>query len=224
MVVVPGDVGMVAGDVRDGALPQVAGEGQHVRLVHQGQAVAAPGGQLEGKAHAALHAHAGVDRALRGHLVRRPLAQEAAFAGVGALGVLAHDDEVGALGDGAGHAAEGAQVDVEVELEAQAQEEPPLEGPGRNAGVAHRRADRPQQNGLEAAQLVQRLVGQHDTVAQVAGGAQVEVGDVELDAGGGDDLQCLVAHLRPDAVAADDGDPMRGPGRAHCPCSSSPVV
>ena len=54
----------------------------------------AAAGQLEGVADAALDAHAGVDRALGGDLVRGALAQEAALAGVGALGVLADDDEV----------------------------------------------------------------------------------------------------------------------------------
>ena len=51
-------------------------------------------GQLEGVADAALDAHAGVDRALGGDLVRRALAQDAALAGVGALGVLADHDHV----------------------------------------------------------------------------------------------------------------------------------
>ena len=51
-------------------------------------------GQLEGVADAALDADAGVDRALGGDLVRRALAQEAALAGVGALGVLADHHEV----------------------------------------------------------------------------------------------------------------------------------
>ena len=97
MVVGGGDVGVLGGDLVERALPQVAGEGEHVGLVHQREVLAlAAAGQVEGVADAALDAHAGVDRALGGDLVRRALAQEAALAGVGALGVLADDDEVDA--------------------------------------------------------------------------------------------------------------------------------
>ena len=81
-----------------------------------------------------------------------------------------------------GHAGEGAQVDVEVELEAEAEQQAALEGPGRDRGVADRRPDGTEEDGVEAPQLVQGLVGQDVAVAQVAGGAEVEVGGVEVDA------------------------------------------
>jgi len=51
----------------------------------------------------------------------------ASLTGVRALGVLAHDHEVGVGGDRAGHPVEGAHVDVQIELETQPQQEPPLE-------------------------------------------------------------------------------------------------
>src|SRR5271155_2576029 len=54
MVVVPRHVGVVGGHLGDGPVPQVPGEGQDVRLVHEREVVAAPAGQLEGEAHAAL--------------------------------------------------------------------------------------------------------------------------------------------------------------------------
>ena len=69
-----------------------------------------PPGQLEGEAGAALDAHAGVDRALGGDLVRGAPAQEPALAGVGALGVLADHDEVGTLGDDPGTPVNGRRL------------------------------------------------------------------------------------------------------------------
>ncbi len=184
--------------------------------MHQGQPVGrSPAGQVEGEAHAALDAVAGVDRALGGDLVWCPLAQETALARVRALGVLADDDEVGTLGDGTRHAREGSEVDVEVELEAEAQQHAAFEGAGRDGGVTHRWPDRAEQDGVEAPELVQRLVGEDGAVAQVPGGAQIEGRGVEVHPGGGDHLEGLGADLRPDAVPADDGDPM--PSRCgHC--------
>ena len=120
---------------------------------------AAPGRELESEAHAALHAHASVDRALRGDLVRRPLAQEAALPGVGPLGVLPHHGEVRPLGDRARDTGEWAQVHVQVELEAEAEQQAALEGARRDSGVADRRPDGPEEDGVEAAQLGQGLVG-----------------------------------------------------------------
>ena len=88
------------------------------------------------------------------------LAQEAALAGVGPLGVLADDREVRALGDRPGHPVEGAQVDVEVELEAELEQQPALEGARRDGRVADGRADGAEEDGVEAAELLQRLVGE----------------------------------------------------------------
>src|SRR5690606_13128118 len=69
VVVAGADVGVVGGHLVEGALPQVAGVGQHVGLVHQGGVLATAGcGQVEGVADAALDAHAGVDRPLGRHL------------------------------------------------------------------------------------------------------------------------------------------------------------
>ena len=111
-VVVRGrDVGVLGGDLVERALPQVAGEGEHVGLVHEREVAPAArllSGQLEREADAALDAHPRVDRALRGDLVRRALAQEPALAGVDALGVLADDDEVDAALSRLGPARTGA--------------------------------------------------------------------------------------------------------------------
>ena len=159
MVVVPGDVRVVSRDLRNRALPEIAGEGQHVGLVDQRQLVAPARGQVEGEPGAALGSHPGVDGALRGHLVGCALAEKSTLTGVRALGVLADDRKVGTLGDGARHALEGAQVDEEVELEAQAQEQTSLQRARRHRRVTDGRADRAQEDRLEPAQLGQRLVG-----------------------------------------------------------------
>ncbi len=70
------------------------------------------------------------------------------------------------------------------------------------------RADGAEQDGVEAPQLLEDGVGQHVAGPQVAGGAEVVVGGVERDPGGGHDLQGLGEDLGADAVAADDGDPV----------------
>ncbi len=105
---------------------------------------------------------------------------------------------------------ERALVDVEVEVEAHLEQQAPLDQPGRHVG----RADRAQQQGVEAPPLLDGLVGEHHAVAEVAGAAEVVVDGVELDAGRGDDLERLGDDLGADAVAADDTDAVgpAGPG------------
>ena len=103
---------------------------------------------------------------------------------------------------------ERAQVDVEVELEAELEQEATLERAGRDGGVADRRADGAEEDGVVAPELLERLVREDGAVPQVAGGPEVEVGGVEVHPGRGHDLERLGADLRPDAVAADDGHPM----------------
>ena len=103
MAVGGGDVGVLGRDLVEGALPEVAGEGEDVGLVDQGEVAAGAGlGLGEGEADAALDAPAGVDRALGGDLVGRALAQDAALAGVDALGVLPDDDGVDGRPPGTG--------------------------------------------------------------------------------------------------------------------------
>ena len=155
-------------------------------------------GQLEGVAHAALDAHAGVHRTLGGDLVGRALAQHPALAGVGALGVLPDHDHV----DVVRRVQERALVDVLVELEAHLEEQAPLDHAGRHAG----RADGAEQQGVEAAPLLEHLVGEDRAVAQVAGAAEVVVDGVERHAGRAHDLERLGDDLGTDPVASDDSD------------------
>ena len=85
--------------------------------------------------------------------------------------------------------------------------------PGGTSGVP----TAPSRMASNAAQLVERRVGEDLAVAQVALAAEVELGRVERDAGRPEDLDRLGGDLRSDAVAADDGDAMRcalGHGRS----------
>jgi len=95
---------------------------------------------------------------------------------------------------------ERALVDVEIELETHLEEETAFDDPRRNVGCPHRT----QKNRIEVTQLVQRRVGENLAVAEVARTTEVEVGRVDVDSGGPDDLQCLDGDLGSDAVAADD--------------------
>ena len=69
-----------------------------------------------------------------------------------------------------------------VELEPQPQQQPALEDAGRQAGVARLAADRPQQDRVVPADLVEHGVGQHLAGGEVALGAQVVAGRLDLDA------------------------------------------
>ena len=73
----------------------------------------------------------------------------------------------------------------------------------------------PEEDGVVAPELLEHLVGEDAAVAQVAGGAQIEVGGLELDAGGRHHLERLRADLGPDAIAADDRNPLLDRACAH---------
>ena len=172
VVVHGGDVGVLERHLVERALPEVAGEREHVGLVHEREVLARTRpGEVERVADAALDAHAGVHRALRGDLVRRALAQEPALARVHAFGVLADDDEVDVGVAGVGRGDERALVHVEVELEAQPQQDPALDDPAALAGGGAHRAE---EHGVELADRLEVLVGEDRAVALVALPAEVE--------------------------------------------------
>ncbi len=131
------------------------------------------------------------------------LAQEAALARVGAFGVLADHDEVEVVLTGAG-AAEHKRplVDVQVEVEPHLQQKPALDDAGRHFGGA----DGAEQERVETAPLVDRLVVENGAVAEVAGTAEVVVDRREVHTGGAHDLQRLRDDFGTDPVAADHSD------------------
>ena len=127
--------------------------------------------EVEGEAHAALHAHARVHRPLRRDLVGRALAQEATLTRVHTLGVLADHGEIDVGMPRVGGCGERPQVHVEVELEPQAEQDSPLDDATTLAG---RGADRAEHDRVELADLLEVGVGQHRTVARVALPTEVE--------------------------------------------------
>ena len=176
--------------------------------------------QLEGEPDRPLGAHARVDRALRGDLVRRALAQHAALADVRTLGVLADDDEIVRLGVAGRRPDERSLVDVQVEIEPHLQQQAALDDTGRNIG----RADGTEQDGVEAAQLVERRIRQDLAVTQVSGAAEVVVGGVEIDPGSAHDLQRFGGHLWADAVAADHCNSISHGPRCYVAIAFSPMA
>ena len=131
--------------------------------------------------------------------MRRALAQHSTLPGVRALRVLADDDELVVRPD------ERALVDVQVEGEAQLEQKAPLDDTGRHLWSP----DGAEEDGIEAAQLLERRFGQNLAVAEVALAAEVELDGVELDARRVEDAQCLGDDLGPDPVTADHGDAVR---------------
>ncbi len=148
------DVGVFLPHLGHHPRPQVAGEGQHVGLVHQSQVFAALGGAGEGVAHHPLHPVGGIEADLGGHLVVGAGADRAAGAGVGAFGAFPDDDEVDLreAGQRAGYTPiepGGPQVDVVVQGEADFQQQTAFQQP-----AGHRRvADGAEQDGVIPAQF-----------------------------------------------------------------------
>ena len=86
VVVARGDVRVLGRHLVERALPEVAGEREDVRLVHQREVPARPRlREVEREADAPLDAEPGVDRALRRDLERGPVAEEPTLARVRAL-------------------------------------------------------------------------------------------------------------------------------------------
>ncbi len=160
-------------------------------------------------------------RLLHRDLLRRALLQEPAGAGIQALGVFAHDDEVDVLRPfvlqrrlDAGVELHRAQVDVEVELEAQAQEHA-----REILRVGHPRvADRAEQDRVGGLQLLPHLIGDRHAGAQVFVGVDLEVLELQGRARGTQHLDGLGDDLLPRPVAWNDRDLLhqsRGPGGNH---------
>ncbi len=210
MVVAGRHLGVVRRDLVEGPLPEVTRERQDVGLVHEREVTAGPRlGEIERVPHTPLDAEAGVHRSLRRDLTGRVLAEEAALPRVRALGVLADHDHVDAVVERARPGDERPQVHEEVELEAEPQEQAALDDAGRHLGSA----DRTEQDRVEAAELLERLVRQHLAGAEVVRAAQVVGHRVELDAGRAHHLQRFGDHLGTDAVTGDDSDLVaHGPG------------
>ncbi len=198
------DFRVLRGDITRDLQEQARGRLDDVGLVHRGDLLAAGGArQVEGIAHDALGALAGdAGAGERGLAV---FGHRLAFAQVGAFGVLAHGDQVHAIGEarlGVRERLGRAHVGVEVELAAHGDVD-------RAEALAHRRGQRALQR-----HLVLRDRGQgafRQQVAVLFQRDQAGVGEFVGQAGlqRVEHLQGGVHDLRADAVAADDRDCLR---------------
>ena len=166
-------------------VPQRVAVAHRVGLGHQAQP-AAPGlGEPEGMARRPLDDASRVDGDLDAEVVAGPRVGEATGADVLALGVLAHDHQVDAvgvahLGRDAGEGPHRAEVDREVELLPQADDQ----APDQLVVGDVRAADGAEQHGVEAPDDVGRVGGHRGPLAEVALAAPVELGGLQRRAAG----------------------------------------
>ena len=205
MVVRGSDVRVFACHEIERALPQIAGEREHVCLVHERHVLAlASVRELEGVTNTALDAHACVDTSLRCHLVCGSTAQDAAFTHIRPFGVLANHDEIVWLGVSGRDTFERPLIDIQIELEAHFQKQPSLDHAWRNI----RSTDRAEQNRIECAQLRQCVIGKNFAVAQISRTSKVEINRVDVDTGSANHFHCFGCDLRSNTVSADQRNAM----------------
>ena len=193
------DVAILASHLVERALPKVARELQHVRLMDQCKVPArAAAGKFKRETHAALYSHACVDTALRRYFVGRPPAKESALASVGAFGVLTNHDAVDVvLG-----IEERTLVDVQVQLEAHLQQQTALKHSRGDAGCA----DGTKQDCVVPSQFRQSRVGKRFAGCMVPASTEVVLFRVESHARCGNDLQCFGGDFGTDSIATEDGN------------------
>ena len=140
----------------------------------------------KGVADDAFDTLARVDVFLGRDLVGRVLLEHASRIGVNAFGIFAEHDEIHVFGldslqrtQGGIEQADGAHVGVEIHFEAHAEQD----FFGVDVGLDPRIAERAHQDGVEVAAQHGKAIGGHcDLVAQVAVGAPVEIGQVNVGA------------------------------------------
>ena len=158
----------------------------------------------------ALDAFARVDVFLCCDFVGCALLEDAARVRVNAFGVFAEHDEIHVLRlDSLQRTQRGIEqadrthIGIEVHLEAHSEQN----FFGVDVGLDPRIAEGADQNGIEVAAEHGKAVGRHgDLITQVAIGAPVEVGQLNIGAGGLNHLHRLRDDFLADAVAGDDGD------------------
>src|SRR4029453_16217220 len=215
----------LAGDLVDDALVQVAGVGQHVRLVDEREFPPSirPAGVLERVPDDPLDAVPRVHGLLYRNLVRRPLTMEPAGSRVEALAVLPdyHEVDIGfrLRGDEGLHAGipdHWTEVDVLVELEPDPEKQVALEDPGFHTRVA----DGPEEDGVHPSKHGEFLFWEDFTRLQVPVGAKVKGNGLGIETFRGRDrsehLQAFVDDLGPGPVSRDHPDPVgAGVHRGH---------
>ena len=207
-------LGVLNLDAIECLLPCLTCIDEDVRLVDERDLLAPLHRALESVADDPLGTERGVDADLGRHLLRRALAQRATGTDIRTLGALAAHDEVNLLRSlarertarHAGVELHRAQVDVVVHDEPQGQEHTALEDPGRNGRVA----DRPEQDRVVAAQLLDDRIREELARLVVTTRTQVVLRRLHVEISGrrdgGQDLQGLDDDLGADAVAGDEGN------------------
>jgi hypothetical protein len=203
------DARVVLRDFRERPLPDVVGVPQGVRLVRHRDLLASVGLRvLERGADDPLDALPRVHVLLDADLVRRPLLEDPAHAGIEPFGVLAEDHEVHVLpvvvperAEPLGEAAHRAHVRVEVHREARAEQD--LRGVlhVRHAGVS----ERPHEDRVEAGPGRKSALGKRLPRLQEPLGAVIEALKRDAESKhlrcGFEHLDGFRRHVDPDAVA-----------------------
>ena len=184
------------------------------------------GGELERVAHDPVDTAAGEHRGLLHDLLLGTLEAAAADRRILALVVLAHDDEVDLAGRAvsqrradAGHQPDRTDAGVLLERAADLDEQAPERDMVRHLG---RPADRAQEDGLVALDLVKPVLGHHVAVLEVVVAAPGQLVPLELEpeltARRVEHAHALRHHLLADAVTGDHRDLVLGHKRLlKCP-------
>src|SRR5579862_4998282 len=211
------DLRILTADFLEHSLPQSSRVGHGIRFVAQEDAFARGAVPLlvafaifEGVADDSLNAFAGVDVFLHRDLIRRTLLEDATRVDVDPFGVFAHDYEIQVLGLDSFQRAERriqqpnrAHVGVQVHLEAHAQKD----FPGVDVRGHSRIAECAEKDGVEIAFQHGKAVGRDgDAVRQVAIGAPVKMGQLDVGARSLDDVYGLSNDLGADTVPGDNSD------------------
>jgi len=183
MVVFALDVGILGPDLGENAVPQFVHVGQDIGFPDQRQGVVladparlapVPAGIVEGVAQTARDLVVRVHHLLHRDLIAGALARKSADAGVQAAGVFTDHAVVDLFRPfalertlHAGIEFDRPQIDVLVQLETQFQQHAFFKDARLDVGVA----DRAEIDGVEAAQLVERRVGQRLARSEIAGPA-----------------------------------------------------
>ena len=155
-----------------GALPQITSKREHVCFVHQREMLASSCcSQLKCVAHATLYAVCSIDAALRCNFLWRTFAQHTAFTNIWPFGVFANHNEVVRRSVPRCRARKWSTIDVQVQLKTHLEQQPTLNHTRRHT----RRANSAKQDRIKVAQLRQRRVRQHFTIAQISRATQIKI-------------------------------------------------
>jgi hypothetical protein len=210
----------LGGSLLANLVPEDVAVARGVRLGCARQHAAAPRRALERVPHHALHSSAGEDARLDRDLGRERVVGPPAHAGVLALRVLAHEEDVDVRrrlrGQRAGDSVEepaGPKVGPQVELLPQLEDRPPERDVIRDGGISHRA----QQDGVEGPEGLERVRRHHQPVLVPVGGPPRELGPGDRKLEGVHGPPGFGDHLRAHPVAGEERDAVRQAGAPTLP-------